>query len=148
MPGPGRTQYRRVRGSGSRDARGRLEELMKSNGHFHETETLTIPPTALVPVAPPQPDALAIQRAPDLVLEEATRAAKALAQVIESKPNKCEINGKTYLQFEDWQTLGRFYGVTAKARTTAFVEFGEGYDQVKGFEATADALLVSTGQVI
>lgn len=119
---------------------------MKSNGHFHE-EVSVIPATALVPV-PPQPDALSIQRAPDLVLEEATRAAKALAQVIESKPNKCEINGKTYLQFEDWQTLGRFYGVTAKARATSYVEFGEGYDQVKGFEATADALLVATNQVI
>ncbi len=115
---------------------------MSANGSLHEEVS-----TALVAI-PPAPDALAIQRAPDLVLAEATRAAKALAQVIESKPSKCVINNKTYLQFEDWQTLGRFYGVTAKASSTKYVEFGEGYDQVRGFEATADALLVATNQVI
>ena len=113
---------------------------MPANGSFHEevSTALTIQP----------PDALAIQRAPELVLTEATKAAQALAQVIESKPNKCVINSKTYLQFEDWQTLGRFYGVTAKASSTKYVEFGAEYEMVRGFEATADALLVSTGQVI
>jgi hypothetical protein len=114
---------------------------MPANGSMHEE----VPVTALIPV---QPGALAVQYAPDIVLAEATKAAKALADVIETKPNKCVIRGKTYLQYEDWQTLGRFYGVTAKARSTSYVEFGEGYDQVRGFEATADALLVSTNQVI
>jgi len=114
---------------------------MPANGSMHEE----VPVTALIPV---QPGALAVQYPPDVVLAEATKAAKALADVIETKPNKCVIRGKTYLQYEDWQTLGRFYGVTAKARSTSYVEFGEGYDQVRGFEATADALLVSTNQVI
>jgi hypothetical protein len=114
---------------------------MSANGQYHEE-------TALVPLSPPAPGALAVQYAPDTVLAEATKAAKALHDVIESKPKKCVINGKTYLQFEDWQTLGRFYGVTAKASSTKFVEFGEGYDQVRGFEATADALLVANDQVI
>lgn len=115
---------------------------MPANGQYREE----VPPvTALVPI---QADAMAIQREPDVVLAEATKAAHALAQVIESKPNKCVIRGKTYLQFEDWQTLGRFYGVTVKASSTKYVEFGEGYDQVRGFEATAEALLVSTNQVI
>jgi hypothetical protein len=116
---------------------------MKSNGAIHEEAGPPI--TALIPVTP---GALAVQYPPDVVLAEATRAAKALADVIENKPNKCIIRGKTYLQFEDWQTLGRFYGVTAKASSTKYVEFGEGYDTVRGFEATADALLVSTNQVI
>lgn len=114
---------------------------MRSNGQFLEE-------TALVPMIPPAPGALAVQYPPEVVLAEATKAAKALADVIETKPNKCVIRGKTYLQFEDWQTLGRFYGVTARARSTKYVEFGEGYDQVRGFEATADALLVSTNQAI
>ena len=109
------------------------------------TKEVSIPPTALIPV---QPHALAIQLQPDVVLAEATRAAKALQQVLEAKPNKCVIRGKQYLQFEDWQTLGRFYGVTAKCSTTHYVEFGEGYDQVRGFEAKAEALAVSTNQVI
>jgi hypothetical protein len=113
---------------------------MPANGSFHEETALVLPP--------PAPGALAVQYPPDVVLAEATKAAKALHDVIENKPNKCVIRGKTYLQFEDWQTLGRFYGVTAKASSTKYVEFGEGYDQVRGFEATADALLVSTNQVI
>lgn len=88
--------------------------------------------------------ALSIQRTPEIVLEEATKAAKALADVINSRPNKLVINNKTFLQFEDWQTLGRFYGVTVAARTATYVEFG----RVQGFEASAEAILVSTGQVI
>lgn len=114
--------------------------MAPANGSFH-TE-------ALVPIAPPVPGALAVQYPPDVVLAEATKAAKALHDVIESKPTKCVINNKTYLQFEDWQTLGRFYGVTAKASSTKYVEFGEGYELVRGFEATADALLVASDQVI
>lgn len=95
-----------------------------------------------------KPDALAITRAPNVVLNEARKAAKALTSIIEAKPKKLQFNGKTYLQFEDWQTLGRFYGVTAVCRSTKFIEYGEGDDRAKGFEATADALLVSTNQVI
>jgi hypothetical protein len=121
---------------------------MSSNGAFHEESS---PSTALVippQTVPPQAHSLAIQRAPDVVLEEATRAAKALAQVIEGKPKKLTFNGKTYLQFEDWQTLGRFYGVTAVSRSTKFVEFGSDENSIQGFEAQADALLVATGQII
>lgn len=114
------------------------------NGIYHDEEPIT---AALVPLSVAN-DALALQRTPDLVLEEATRAAKALANVIEAKPKKVQFNGKTYLQFEDWQTLGRFYGVTAVCRETKYTEFGEGEYPIRGFEATADALLVGTNQVI
>lgn len=93
-------------------------------------------------------DALALNRAPDLVLAEAHKAAKALTEVIEGKAKKVVFNGKTYLQFEDWQTLGRFYGVTAMVRSTKYVEFGDGDEKVAGFEAVCDALLVSTNQTI
>ena len=94
-----------------------------------------------------QKDALALNRSPDLVLEEARRAAVALTKIIESKPKKVQFNGVTYLTFEDWQTLGRFYGVTAVAASTKFVEFGEGDKKVSGFEARAEALLIATNQV-
>jgi hypothetical protein len=97
---------------------------------------------AIVP-APAMPS-LALQRAPEIVLQEAAKAAQALRQVIEQKPNKCVISGRTYLQFEDWQTLGRFYGITVAARSTTYIEYG----RVQGFEAHAEAILVSTGQVI
>ena len=117
--------------------------MTPTNGVFHEEAA------AIVPIAPPEiAHALAIQRAPNVVLEEATRAAKALQAIIEAKPRKIVLNGKTYLQFEDWQTLGRFYGVTAVARSTKYVEFGEGKNVIRGFEASADALLVGPDQVI
>lgn len=107
-----------------------------------------IPPQSAELATIPPPHALAIQCAPNIVLEEATRAAKALADVIENKAKKVVFNGKTYLQFEDWQTLGRFYGVTAAARSTRYVEYGEGDYAIRGFEATADALLVGNNQTI
>jgi hypothetical protein len=87
---------------------------------------------------------LAIARAPELVLAEAAKAAAALKEVIEQKPNKCVINGKTFLQFEDWQTVGRFYGITTAARTTTYLEQG----RTRGYECEAEAILVATGQVI
>jgi HD-GYP domain-containing protein (c-di-GMP phosphodiesterase class II) len=82
-------------------------------------------------------------RAPEIVLQEAAKAAQALREVIERKPSKVVINGKTFLQFEDWQTLGRFYGVTAAARTTSYIEQG----RVRGYECHAEALRAD-GQVI
>lgn len=87
---------------------------------------------------------LAVERAPDVVLEEASRAASALKTVLDQKPNKVMMGGEQYLEFEDWQTLGRFYGVTAKEDGDAeYVEFGGVY----GFRASAVAL-TRDGQVV
>lgn len=71
------------------------------------TEALAPPdtgPTALVLMSNP----------PAAVLAEAHIAARALADVLASKDKKVMMNGEQYLEFEDWQTLGRFYGITAK----------------------------------
>jgi hypothetical protein len=87
---------------------------------------------------------LRLQRAPEDVLREAAIAAKALRDLVESKPKKVVFNGKTFLQFEDWLTVARFYGITVAARTTNYVERG----RVQGYECHAEAILVSTGQVI
>lgn len=105
-----------------------------------------------IPLKPPVEDAivvtgprqLAIQRAPEEVLAEAAKAAAALRDVIESNPNKVVINNKTFLTFEDWLTVARFYGVTVACRTTNYLEQG----RVRGYEAHAEAILASTGQVI
>lgn len=98
---------------------------------------------ALSVYQPMQAD-VAIHRPPAKVLEEARQAAQALTDVISKKAKPVKFNGETYLEFEDWQTVARFYGITARARDTKFVQ----YDKVSGFEASADALLVTTGQVI
>ena len=93
-----------------------------------------------------KPDALSISRDPLQVIEEAVKAAQALKQIIDAKPQKKKVfmNGEPYLVYEDWLTVGRFYGVTVQVRETHFLEMGE----FCGFEAIADVLLVSTNQVI
>src|SRR5579863_7610684 len=96
-----------------------------------------------IALRPPESAQLAMPRAPEIVLQEAAKAALALRDVIERKPSKCVINGKTFLQFEDWQTLGRFYGVTVAARATTYLEQG----RVRGYECHAEAIRAD-GQVI
>lgn len=110
-----------------------------------QVEVPRIPPQSVesIVVSTPPPSMQALQRAPEIVLDEARKAAQALQNVIESKPNKCVINGKTFLQFEDWQTLGRFYGITVAARATSYIEQG----RVRGYECHAEAIRAD-GQVI
>jgi hypothetical protein len=79
---------------------------------------------------------LQIARPPEIVLEEAKRAAKALADVVSKKKKPVIMNGEQYLEFEDWQTVGRFYGVTAKVVDTHFIDYGN----AQGFEAKAVAI--------
>lgn len=102
-----------------------------------------IPPQSTEGMVISRPPQLAMQRAPEIVLQEAAKAAQALRDVIESKPNKVVINGKTFLTFEDWQTLGRFYGVTVAARATSYIEQG----RARGYECHAEAIR-GDGQVI
>lgn len=90
-----------------------------------------------------RPQGMAVDRPPQEVLVEATKAATALQDVISRKKKKVVMNGEQYLEFEDWQTLGHFYGVTA----------GEDGDpepvtinEVHGFKASAVAY--RHGQVI
>lgn len=77
-----------------------------------------------------------IIRQPQEVLAEAQKAAKALAEVVRGKKKPVIMNGEQYLEFEDWQTVAKFYGVTAKVTHTEYITFGE----VHGFEARAVAL--------
>lgn len=84
-----------------------------------------------------------MENAPATVLAEAQKAATALHDVIKRKPKPVEINGETYLEYEDWATVGRFYGVTAGIEhEPEYVTLGD----AKGFKATAIAL--RGGQVI
>ncbi len=84
---------------------------------------------------------LTVYREPKQVLEEAHIAAAALHDVISKKPKKVMMNGEQYLEFEDWQTIGKFYGVTVKVVSTNPVTFGD----VRGFEAKAVVINVKTG---
>lgn len=96
--------------------------------------------TGLIEVSDARQD-LSLARNPEEILAEAQRAAKALQDVIRKKAKPVNFNGEQYLEFEDWQTAGRFYGVTCKIEWTRPVEFSG----VKGFEARATVLEVRTG---
>ena len=78
------------------------------------------------------------------ILEEAKKAAKALGDVIAKKKKPVIINNEQYLEFEDWMTVARFYGITAKVVSTSFISYGE----AQGFEARAVSILVATGEEI
>ncbi len=79
---------------------------------------------------------IAIYRPPEIVLDEARKAAVALQAVIAGKKDPVMMNGQQYLEYEDWQTVGRFYNVTAKVEKTEFVQYGN----VRGFSASAVAI--------
>lgn len=77
-----------------------------------------------------------IVRQPSEAIAEAQKAAKALAGVVAGKKKPVIFNGEQYLEFEDWQTVGNFYGLTAKVISTTYIEYGT----VRGFEAKAVTL--------
>jgi hypothetical protein len=88
--------------------------------------------------------ALAVARPPKVVLEEARQAAVALMEVIKAKPKPVIMNGETYLEFEDWQTVARFYGVSARVVETKYVTLGG----AAGYECKAEAIDNNTGKIV
>jgi hypothetical protein len=91
------------------------------------------PTTDLVPVDMP---ALMLIRTPEIVLAEAHRAAVALKDVLDKRQRKVMFNGNRYLEFEDWSTVARFFGVGCKVLGVRYVEYPNG---VHGFTAHAEA---------
>jgi len=83
-------------------------------------------------------------RPPEAVLQEAQRAAKALEKVVAGKKKPVIFRGEQYLEFEDWQTVAKFYGLCARTLEAEPVEiFG-----VKGARARAEVVDLRTGQVV
>lgn len=80
---------------------------------------------------------LSAMRNPNQVISEATVAAKALDKLVKETNSIVLIRGQKYLRFEHWQTLGQFFGITAKVVSTNPISFDDGE---KGFEAKAVAL--------
>jgi hypothetical protein len=87
---------------------------------------------------------LQMQRAPARVIDEARQAAIAIQQIIKGKPKPVMMNGEQYLEYEDWQTVGRFYGITAEIEWTRYCEYGG----ASGFEARAVAKHAASGRII
>jgi hypothetical protein len=87
---------------------------------------------------------LTITRAPEDQLAEAQTAAKALMGVVSKKAKPVKFNGEVYLEFEDWQTVGKFYGLAARVTGSKYIEVGT----AKGYEASAELIHVPTAQVV
>lgn len=79
---------------------------------------------------------------PKEAIDKANEIARYMKQIIDKKEDKVMINGKQYLEFEDWQLLGAPYGITAKVvETKPSLEYMlKATEPVKVFWAKAVAL--------
>lgn len=91
-----------------------------------------------------QSQGIIVMRDPSVVLAEAKKAATALMTVVSQKKKPVIMNGEQYLEFEDWQTVAQFYGLSAKIVSTKFVDL----NGVHGYEATAECIRNSDGMVL
>lgn len=109
--------------------------------------TVQTPSEIILPV-PPQH--FSLTRAPEDILSDATRAAKALDGIIRQNRARLvqKIGEGEHIRVEGWQVLGHFFGVTARVEWVRPLYDGEG--RVTGFEARAVALrngeIVSAGE--
>jgi hypothetical protein len=86
---------------------------------------------------------LILEGDPEAQLDYAQKAAKALMKRVEAKPRKVIISGKQYLEFGDWQTVGRFFGSTVGIEWSRPIERQE---EIIGYEARA--VVYQHGQII
>lgn len=85
-------------------------------------------------------------RNPELAMKEAEMVAAAFRKRAESLQLYKEIGTakSKHLLIEGWQMLASMYRITASITSTRYVEFGD----VNGWEATAEAIHIPTGQVV
>lgn len=94
---------------------------------------------------PPERKELVLEGDPEAQLAFATKAANALMSVVKSKPKPVMIRGKQYLEYGDWQVLGRFYGATVEVEWTKPLYNGQP-GEITGYEARV--LVKRNGEVI
>lgn len=70
----------------------------------------------------------------EAIVEEGRQRAKQLMDIVSKNKWMKNIQGKDYLQLEAWETLGKFYGLTARVLSTEYVEMGN----IKGFDAVVE----------
>jgi len=78
---------------------------------------------------------------PKEATQEARNTAVFLKKLLDQKPNPVMIHGNRHMEFEDWITLGNYYGLSIATHDAQPVEvFG-----VKGFKAQADVIRIEDG---
>jgi hypothetical protein len=83
-------------------------------------------------------------RSPEQHLKEAQAVAAAFAKEARRLQLYKRIGDSDHLLVEGWQMLAAMYRVTASIQCTRYVEYGDAH----GWEATAEAIFVPTGQKI
>ncbi len=108
------------------------------------TETALVKPDIHITTTEAVGKAAGLTLHPVEVLENAKVAARALKDVLSTKPKKLILGGEQYLEYEDWQTVGQFYGYTVKTEDAVPVEvFG-----VPGAKAKAYLIEYHTGLIV
>ena len=102
------------------------------------------PPTAALTVGDVPHDLAVTGQDPHAILEQAALAAQALQEVIAAKEKPVTINGKQYLECEDWLTVARFFGCGSRLEWTKPMEFGD----ASGFEARHEVIRLADGMVV
>jgi hypothetical protein len=83
-------------------------------------------------------------RSPDAALREAQQVASVFGRKARAMQIYKKIGESEHLMVEGWQMLAAMYRVTASIESTRYVEYGDAH----GWEATAAAIFVPTGQQI
>jgi len=91
----------------------------------------------------PEARAIIRRQTPKQITAFGVKASKQLLDIVNKTDWTVNINGKKYLRFEGWQTVGKFFGYTVKTESTNYIELGE----AKGFEAKS-VVLDQSGIVI
>ncbi|KKM79324.1 hypothetical protein LCGC14_1351170 [marine sediment metagenome] len=78
---------------------------------------------------------LVLQGDPATQLAFAHKASRALMDIVSRKKKPVIINNEQYLEFEDWQTIARFYGASVGTEWTRPIKDDAG--KVIGYEAKA-----------
>jgi hypothetical protein len=102
--------------------------------------------TAEITKLQPIEGGLALLGDPKQMLRQATQVAEVLMAVVKERNLFQKIGPREHLLVTAWQFLAHFYGITAKI--TELRPIVDELTGAAGFEATADALMISTGQTI
>ena len=81
---------------------------------------------------------------PENIVEQGSLMAKALVKVVSLKKKPVIIKGEQYLEFEDWQTIGRFMYLAVKTGDAQLVEI----NSISGAKAKADVIDIHTGIIV
>jgi hypothetical protein len=90
------------------------------------------------------PMTVQLSAVPQKATDDARVAAVYLKKLLDNKKKKVVINGKRHIEFEDWITLGNYYGIDVRTGEAEPVEvFG-----VQGAKAKAEVIRIDDGTVI